>query len=50
MTIYKLDAHIPEIHPSAYVAKEASVIGKVRLGKTPVSGAAPYCVATMNLS
>ena len=41
MTIYKLDAHIPEIHPSAYVAKEASVIGKVRLAEnTSVWGGA----------
>lgn len=34
MPIYQLDEHIPDIHPTAYVADSASVIGKVRLGES----------------
>jgi carbonic anhydrase/acetyltransferase-like protein (isoleucine patch superfamily) len=33
MTIYRLGNHAPQIPPSAYVAKEATVIGRVRLGE-----------------
>lgn len=33
MTIYQYDDHQPEIHPSAYVADAATVIGKVVLGE-----------------
>jgi len=32
MAIYQLDDRIPEIDPSAWVAEDASVIGRVRLG------------------
>ncbi|MFM8466851.1 MAG: gamma carbonic anhydrase family protein [Oxalobacteraceae bacterium] len=32
MAIYQLDEQIPEIHPSAYIADSATLIGKVRLG------------------
>lgn len=31
MSIYQLGEHIPDIHPSAYVAESASIIGKVKL-------------------
>ena len=34
MAIYQLDEHIPEIHPTAYVADSATLIGKVRLGES----------------
>lgn len=41
MAIYKLEDDAPEIHPSAYVAREASVIGKVVLAEnTSVWGGA----------
>ena len=33
MTIYRLDDNTPDIHPSAYVAAEAGLIGKGRLGE-----------------
>lgn len=32
MAIYQLDEHVPDIHPSAYIAESATVIGKVKLG------------------
>ena len=34
MAIYQLDEHIPEIHPTAYIADSATLIGKVRLGES----------------
>ncbi len=33
MTIYRLDNDTPDVSPSAYVAAEAVLIGKVRLGE-----------------
>jgi carbonic anhydrase/acetyltransferase-like protein (isoleucine patch superfamily) len=33
MAIYRLGNHAPQIPPSAYIAKEATVIGRVRLGE-----------------
>jgi carbonic anhydrase/acetyltransferase-like protein (isoleucine patch superfamily) len=33
MAIYQLDADAPEIHPSAWVADSADVIGRVHLGE-----------------
>ena len=33
MAIYQLDQHIPDIHPTAYIADSAALIGKVRLGE-----------------
>lgn len=33
MPIYKLDSRIPHIHPTAYIADEATVIGDVTLGE-----------------
>jgi carbonic anhydrase/acetyltransferase-like protein (isoleucine patch superfamily) len=32
MPLYQLDEHSPDIHPTAFVADSATVIGKVRLG------------------
>lgn len=34
MAIYQLDEHSPEIHPTAYIADSATLIGKVRLGES----------------
>jgi carbonic anhydrase/acetyltransferase-like protein (isoleucine patch superfamily) len=33
MTVYKLGEHTPEVHPSAYVAPNATIVGKVVLGE-----------------
>ena len=33
MTVYRLDNETPDIHPTAYVAAEAVLIGKVKLGE-----------------
>jgi carbonic anhydrase/acetyltransferase-like protein (isoleucine patch superfamily) len=32
MTIYKINGDTPEIHESVFVAREATVIGRVKLG------------------
>lgn len=32
MTIYQLDEHTPEVHPTAFVADSAQVVGRVTLG------------------
>ena len=34
MPLYQLDEDVPDIHPTAYVADSATVIGKVRLGES----------------
>lgn len=31
MAIYQLGEHVPEIHPSAYIAESANVIGKAKI-------------------
>lgn len=33
MTIYQLDEHTPQIHPTAFVADSAQVVGRVTLGE-----------------
>jgi carbonic anhydrase/acetyltransferase-like protein (isoleucine patch superfamily) len=33
MTVYKLGEHTPEVHASAYIAPNATVVGKVVLGE-----------------
>lgn len=33
MTIYQLDEHTPEVHPTAFVADSAQVVGRVTLGE-----------------
>ncbi|MFW9621509.1 MAG: gamma carbonic anhydrase family protein [Macromonas sp.] len=32
MTIYQLDEHTPQVHPTAFVADSAQVVGRVTLG------------------
>lgn len=32
MTIYQLDEHTPQVHPTAFVANSAQVVGRVTLG------------------
>jgi carbonic anhydrase/acetyltransferase-like protein (isoleucine patch superfamily) len=32
MPIYQLGEHAPDIHPSAYIAESANIIGKVKIG------------------
>ncbi|WP_101101673.1 gamma carbonic anhydrase family protein [Macromonas bipunctata] len=33
MTIYQLDEHTPQVHPTAFVADSAQVVGRVTLGE-----------------
>ena len=33
MTIYQLDEHTPQVHPTAFVAASAQVVGRVTLGE-----------------
>jgi carbonic anhydrase/acetyltransferase-like protein (isoleucine patch superfamily) len=33
MAIYQLDEHVPDVHPTAWVADSAEVIGRVTLGE-----------------
>lgn len=33
MTIYQLDEHTPQVHPTAFVANSAQVVGRVTLGE-----------------
>jgi carbonic anhydrase/acetyltransferase-like protein (isoleucine patch superfamily) len=33
MTIYQLDEHTPQVHPTAFVAESAQVVGRVTLGE-----------------
>jgi carbonic anhydrase/acetyltransferase-like protein (isoleucine patch superfamily) len=33
MTIYQLDEHTPQLHPTAFVADSAQVVGRVTLGE-----------------
>lgn len=33
MTIYQLDEHTPQVHPTAFVADNAQVVGRVTLGE-----------------
>ena len=46
MALYRLGEDAPQLGADAWVADNASVIGRVRLGAAPASGTAPCCAAT----
>ena len=51
MSIYQLDDDMPQVHPSAFVADSAQVMGRVSLAEdTSVSGSAPLPVKVLPFS